>query len=396
MQKALKAHAKRSEDSGRISALVKLAESEYIIAKNLAADLDNQPMLLAVQNGIIDLRTGQLRPAEREDLITKQCPVVFDETAECPTWEEFICDITLGDEELVQYLQMMAGYFLTGSNREQCIFILHGHGSNGKSTFVNVLQDLLGAYANQTPTEVLMMRKRSGADPEVARLKGTRLAVVAETDAGQQFSEVMLKQLTGGDKVVARHLYAEYIEFTPQHKIVMTANHLPMIRGTDHAIWRRIRVVPFDQVFTKQNLDAKLPEKLNAELSGILNWCLEGCKKWQMYDLGKSRCRAVAQITRGYQEDNDPVAVWLQARCVRDESTMAVLHNDELHASYTEWAKASGARFMNPQELGKILSSKGIKRARTSQGRGYVGIRFKTDKDAKAENAPDPHPELPI
>ncbi len=239
-------HSGKSQQAERLKAMINLATSiPSLVVK--ASQLDADPMLLSVANGVLDLRTGQLRLAKPEDLITKQSPVQFDPNAQCPRFESFVRDAMNGNEELIAYLQRVMGYCLTGLTDEQCLFFFYGGGANGKSTFLNVLKDVLGDdYCKQTPSDTLMVKKNGrNSTNDIARLVGVRSVLSNEVEEGSRLSESFIKEMTGGDAISARFLYAEYFEFTPEFKIIIAGNHQPVIRGDDTGIWRRLHLVPF-------------------------------------------------------------------------------------------------------------------------------------------------------
>jgi putative DNA primase/helicase len=266
--------------------------------------LDQDPWLFNVENGTIDLKTGELRPHERGALITKLAPVQYDREAECPTWWKFLMRIFNGNLALIEFLQKAVGYALTGSTREQCLFFLHGLGANGKSTLLEIIHTLLGDYAHRTSSETFLIKKSGGIPNDVAALRGARLVGAVEVESGRRLAEVLIKEMTGGDRISARFLHAEWFDFKPEFKIFLAANHKPVIRGTDHAIWRRIHLIPFNVQIPKPEQDRDLPEKLKAELPGILNWALEGCQMWQLYGLEPPA--EVQAATQDYREEMDP------------------------------------------------------------------------------------------
>jgi P4 family phage/plasmid primase-like protien len=265
---ALAKHAIQSESLGRLNAMVELAKSEPTIPV-LHEDLDADPWLLGVSNGVVDLRTGALVDSQPQDYITKAARVSFDPAAECPAFLTFLDQIFESKASLIAFVQRAVGYGLTGFTSEECLFLLHGSGANGKTTLMNAIRTLAGDYGMQCAPETLMTKKNSGIPNDIARLKGARLVATSEVEAGQRFSESLVKQLTGRDKIVARFMRAEFFEFVPQFKIFLAANHKPVIRGTDYAIWRRIKLIPFNVTIPKEKQDPHLAGKLQDELPGI-------------------------------------------------------------------------------------------------------------------------------
>jgi len=238
-------HALQSEAANRIRAIIQLAETEPGISVT-SEKLDADPWLLNCSNGTVDLRTGEVLTHNKKNLCTKQVPVVFDASAKCPTWKSFLKRIMDGKMSLVSFLQRAIGYALTGRTNEQVLFLLHGTGANGKTTFVETIRMLLGDYAQQSEFETFLFRKNGGGPRnDIARLKGARFVSAVEAEQGCRLSETIIKQTTGGDRITARFLYREYFEFSPQFKLFLVSNHKPQIIGTEDAIWRRIRLVPF-------------------------------------------------------------------------------------------------------------------------------------------------------
>ncbi|HLI51013.1 MAG TPA: phage/plasmid primase, P4 family, partial [Thermomicrobiaceae bacterium] len=284
-RKRLAKFAIASESSSRIKAMLELGQSEPGVPVT-PDDLDADSWLLTATNGTIDLRTGALGPHDRAHLITKAVNAPYDPTADCPVFLAFLRQIMAGDEEMTGFLQRAIGYSLTGSIREQVAFIAWGAGSNGKSTLFDLLLDLLGDYAMQTPTDTLMAKRQDAIPNDVARLRGARFVAAVETEDGRRLSEPLVKQLTGGDRVTARFMRAEWFEFSPTFKLWLATNHKPVIRGTDHAIWRRIRLIPFTVTIAEADQDKELPAKLRAEMPGILRWAIDGCLSWQRDGLG--------------------------------------------------------------------------------------------------------------
>ena len=225
-RRAFLQHIARSEGYRWIANIVELAKSEPGVPVS-SEQLDADPWVLNVQNGTLDLRTGQLRPHAREDLLTKLAPVAYDPEALCPTWEAFLSHILAGDVELIRFVQKIIGYSLTGSTQEQCLFMLYGAGANGKSTLIQTVSALLGDYARQTPTDTLLVQRGDGVRNDLARLQGARFVSAVEVEGGRRLAEALVKQLTGGDTITARFLYGEHFEFQTMFKLWLAVNHKP-------------------------------------------------------------------------------------------------------------------------------------------------------------------------
>ena len=357
--KAFKAHLRRSRSSRGKEAMLK--EAQHLDGIPVTPNMfDRHKGLLNVANGTVRLRTGEVQEHRREDYLTRIAPVEYSAGTACPMWEKFIGEITGGDAQLAHYLQVMVGYMLSGSTQEQCVFFLYGDGANGKSTFLDTLAAMLGDYAMNAQAETLMEKNRSqgGARSDIARLKGARLVTTSETDEGVFLNESLIKQLTGGDAITARFLYGKEFEFRPEFKIVMATNHKPRIRGTDTGIWRRIRLVPFTQAIPEEKQDKRLPEKLLAELPGILNWALEGCRQWveasKSSRSGLPECKAVRTATQEYRTEQDRLTVFLDD-CTYP-SAGQTLQAAVFYRIYRAWAQDNGERFpVSSQRFGREM-----------------------------------------
>jgi putative DNA primase/helicase len=358
-----------AQSAKRIAGMIDLAKSEPSIP--ITQDqLDADPWLLNVENGTLDLRTGALRTHRREDLITKLAPVTYDPTATCPRWEAFLEKIMAGDEDRIRYVQKALGYALSGDTREQCFFILHGTGANGKTTLTAVVAKVAGGYSQHTPTETLLVRRSDTIPNDVARLHGARLVTAAEAECNRSLAEALVKQLTGGDKIAARFLHGEFFEFTPSFKLFLAVNHKPGIKGTDHAIWRRVRLIPFDVTIPQDEQDRTLPEKLEAERPGILRWLVEGCLAWQLEGLEPPA--AVTAATADYRDEMDTVGAFLDECCVRDAETQTLAKR--LYDTYKRWCDEHGETPMSKPDFGSRLAEKGFTPGRTKAGRYWRGL----------------------
>jgi putative DNA primase/helicase len=330
--------------------------------------------LLNCQNGTIDLRTGELLPHRMEDFITRLAPVDFEPDARCPRWLEFLNRIMDGNQHLIDFLQRAVGYALTGETSEQCLFIFYGGGANGKSTFLQAMSHVLGDYSMSTPTETLLVKRRGAIPNDVARLKGARFVVACEADAENRLAESLIKQMTGGDTISARFLHQEWFDFEPTHKVFFGTNHKPVIKGTDYAIWRRIRLVPFEITIPEGERDKNLPEKLKAEACGILAWAVQGCLVWQQKGLGVPE--EVKAATDSYREEMDVLGEFLKDRC--RQSPDARVSSKELFEAYTAWCEANGQEPVGQRAFVSALKEKGFNRSRLGSGgvRGWIGVEL--------------------
>lgn len=378
VRESLLKHAARSESAGRIRSMLELASTEPEIA--CVPDVfDADPWLLNVENGTLDLRTGDLHAPNRGDMITKTAPVVFDPKAKPNRWLEFLADITDGDEELMEYLQLAVGYSLTGDTREQCLFFCYGTGQNGKSTFLETIREMLGDYAQQADFSTFLARRGEGPRNDLARMRGMRLVTAVEAPGDKSFDEAVLKQLTGGDTITARRLYEEYFEFTPTHKLFLAANHKPHVSEQTEAFWRRIRLIPFTVYIPPEKRDRLIREKLRRELSGILNWAIEGCLKWQSQGLIEPA--AVKRATRSYREEEDLIGEFILASC--ELHPKAWTPTAELYQAFTSWwreTRGPVARPPMPRWFGRALGERPeLRPAKRRKIRGWTGIALKME-----------------
>jgi len=383
-------HALSSESAKRLAAMMTLAESEDGVPVTLE-ELDADPLLLNVKNGAIDLRTGALREHRREDLCTRIVPVAFDPKATCPKWEEFLSQVTGDDPELVAFLQRAVGYSLTGDVSEQVLLFLHGMGSNGKSTFLAVMMDLLGDYAGQAAPGLILEHRGDRHPTELADLRGKRLIVSVEVGEGKRMAEELVKQLTGGDRIKARLMRMDFFEFAPQFKLWLAANHKPVIRGTDHAIWRRIPLVPFEVKFTDDAEDARfrkdrgLLKKLRRELPGILAWAVRGCLQWRQDGLNAPE--AVQNATKAYREEMDPLTDFFADCCVLQ--SWAQVENPRLWAAYEAWCQENGERNrLGRKQFASELNARHFEQERGHKARIWRGIGLRdVDRDGERDTS---------
>lgn len=374
--KAFQKHIKSSRSNRGKTAMLKETEHHLPVSPD---DFDKDKSVFNVQNGYLDLINGNLKEHDRKKMFTKISNVEFTDKIDCPRWIDFLNEIFEYDQELIDFIQKSVGYSLTGSTREQCMFILFGNGRNGKSVFLDIINDILGTYATNIQPQTLMVKQQtSGANSDIARLKGSRLVTTTEPNDGVRLDEGLVKQLTGGDKVTARHLYGNEFEFDPEFKIWMATNHKPIIRGTDDGIWRRLKMIPFEYQIPDNKVDKNLKYKLRKELSAILNWALEGALKWQKE--GLKNPRVVEKANQEYRVEMDVTELFIQECCEVDEDYS--IQAKTLYQTYIEWAKENGQYQMSNTRFGKEMGNKFNKRK--SDGKiKYFGLTINEEYDQR-------------
>lgn len=353
----LRKWALRSEGASRLEAMVRTARTDPRVAVG-PDDLDADPWALNVTNGTVDLRTGVLRPHRPADMHTKVAGVAHDAQAEAPTFDRFL-EAIVPDPDVRVFLQRAVGYSLTGLTTEQVLFFAHGSGANGKSTLFETLLALLGDYGRHSDPELLLARGETHPTG-VADLMGARLVVSSEIEEGRRLAEATVKQLTGGDRIKARYMRQDFFEFTPTHKLFLHANHRPIVRGTDHAIWRRLRLVPFTVTIERSDQDPHLAARLANELPGILNWALQGCRDWIAG--GLTEPLAVQAATDDYRAEMDVLGAFMTDRCV--QFPHAAASAKALYAAYTDWCDENGERPVSQRRFGMSLTERGFDRRR--------------------------------
>jgi len=345
-------------------------------------EFDQHSYLLNCANGVLDLKKGQLLPHDRDYMLTKMTNVDYDEKAECPNWNTFLESIFKDsdgntDYEVIDFMQRAIGYSLTSDISEQVMFFLYGGGRNGKSTFINTIQALLGDYSRQTNSDTFIKKSNDNSiNNDIARLASARFVSAVESEDGQKLSESLVKQITGGEKILARFLRQEFFEFIPEFKVFFTTNHRPIIHGIDEGIWRRVKMIPFTVTIPKESIDKKLPEKLSLEMPGILNWALEGCMKWQQGGLGNPP--SVAGATDEYKKNMDILEPFIFEKCL--VNPLAKIEAKELFQEYKYWCDNSGEYSLGNRAFYRMLETKGYKRERGTGNRYFIqGICLSKD-----------------
>lgn len=380
-------HAKFATVTGNQRNAVNMLASAQPYLNVFPRDLDKDQTLFNCLNGTLRLGTGDMEflPHDRADLITHLAPVDYDPEATCPVFDAFVGSI-LPDSEVQVFVQKMFGYALSGDVSEQVMFILYGTGANGKSTLTDIVAHLMGDYTVATGIQTFMYdpRKSGGqATPDIARLPGRRVVFANEPEQGMRFSENIVKNITGGDVMTARNLNEGFFEFKPVFKLVLSANMKPAIRGQDEGIWRRMRLIPFEQFIPAEKRDRHLAEKLRAEASGIFNWLLDGYRMWR--EQGLVPPDAVKKATEEYRSESDPVGEFMVVACRRVApedcpggmaGTGPSVNGSRLYAVYCKWAGGNGMRPFSGTAFGRRLSDLGYHKYKLNGFVVYIDLEI--------------------
>jgi putative DNA primase/helicase len=356
-----------------IGAVEKLARSDRRLAA-IGEQWDADPWLLNTLGGTIDLHTGVCRAHRRADYITKITGAAPDADCPIPMWEGFLRRITNNDAELIEYLQRVAGYALTGSTEEHAIFFLYGTGNNGKSTFLSTLIAAIGEYHRTAPIETFIASKYDQHPTDIASLRDARLVTATETEEGRRWAESRIKTLTGGDKVTARFMRQDFFEFTPVFKLIIAGNHKPGLASVNEAMRRRINLIPFTVKIPENERVADFSKKLaETELPGILQWMIDGCLKWQEHGLKPPE--SVTKATAAYLEAEDSFSAWLAEFTERDAN--AWTKSAKLFESWSAFATKTGEYVGNQKRFSQNMESHHFIARRKETARGFDGIKLK-------------------
>jgi len=380
-RKTLAAHALKSEGHASLTAMLALAQMDCPI---LPTELDANRWVLNVANGTLDLQTGLLGPHVQQQMISKITPINYDATASATLWEDFLDRTFAGNQELLTWLQRAIGYSLTGETGEQSFFLCYGTGSNGKSTFLNVLRALLGEYAEQASFQTFLQVQNETVRNDLAKLQSCRFVAAIEAEQGRRLAESMIKQLTGGDPISTRFLFGEYFTFVPQFKIWLATNHKPEIRGTDHAMWRRVKLIPFLCTISEEERDEELSDKLKAELPGILAWAVRGCLDWQQWRLTPAP-DIVESATASYRQEQDTLGQFIEECCILAQAL--TVPSSTLFQAYKSWCDANAEKHSTQTALaGRMKERNFVSTRNTITGRmqwNGLGLKITENGDNK-------------
>jgi putative DNA primase/helicase len=376
-RKAEMSWARKSESKSALQAALTLAKSERPLCTS-GEEWDSNPWSLGVENGVVDLRTGKIRDGKQSDLITMHTRIVFDPAAQCPRWLRFLDEVFGSDRELIEYVHRSVGYCLTGITTEQVIFVCHGSGANGKSTFLDVLGQVLGHYSFNLPFGTFELKARSAIPNDIAALPRRRFVTALEANESAPLNEARIKLLTGCDAISARLLYREFFSFTPTAKFWLATNHRPHIADDSPGLWRRIRLIPFLKQFNGKRADKDLAARLKEEAPGILNWIINGCLHWKRDGLGLPA--SVATASEAYRAESDHLGEFLDETC--EIATDATVPAADLWQEYVEWVSGNHERPLERRAFSARLESRGFRKQRLGHERTWtwVGLRIKRRK----------------
>lgn len=377
------AHAMNSESASRIAAMLSLASKELGIAVK-EDQLDMVEHIAMAPNGAVNLKTGELEEPDPKHLCSKCMTVEYKKDATAPRFMQFLDEIMGGDKEKIEFLQRWAGYSMTGNTSAQSFLILYGTGANGKSTLVELLARILGGYGKSAPPDTFVVKQAGSIPNDIAALRGARSVLTTETEANARLAESRVKYMTGGDRVSARFMRAEYFEFIPQWKIVISTNHRPRVSGGDFGIWRRVLLLPFKFCADGDSLDQNLPVKLWAEREGVLAWMVAGAVKWYADGMGRPGLaipKSIMVETQEYRIDEDLIGRYISEECLTGldlPNTHSEIGSTELFNSFRQWADSQGERFyaqMTQTSFGRSMRERGFESTKIRSGRkGYRGI----------------------
>jgi len=359
------------EANSKFKGMLEAAASELTVSPD---KFGNHDWLLNLSNGILDLRTKILMPHDSKYMMTYVLDYAYDPSAECPIWDSAVKEICDGDVEKVDYLHRVFGYTLTGSIKEQCLFILYGNGANGKSTVIQIAASMLGSLAKETGFSTFIGSKTdSQIGHYLAELCNVRMVTTAESGMDNYLSEPLIKQVTGGDMISAKRLYQAPFSYKPRFKLFMATNYLPKFKGMDYGLARRLRVIEFDRTFRGRDVDPDLVDKLMGERAGILNRFLDGCIEWQKGGLQEPV--SVTSATHKYKSKMDWLDEFMDDCCDVDPGERC--SKVELYPRYIQWCGENGEKALSKAAFYESLRKKGFEEGRTAKDRFWVGFKLK-------------------
>ena len=368
--------ATKSEASDRMNAAVAVAKNVQLI-RRVPDDFDADDHLLACRNGIVDLRTGAIRRIDRDDLVTKNTGVLYDSQFTLPQWDQFIARVCNFDDELISYLQRAVGYTLTGSNKEEALFLLSGPPASGKSTYLDGVHAAAGAYATTTQADTFMWsRNQQPPTLELARMAGIRLVSMSEIKEGASFDENLVKTVTGGDPVTGKFLYENPFTFRPKFKLWIGTNHDPGAK--DDALWRRIKKIEFPNPIPLKERDKDLKIMLrDPDLGGkaVLAWAVRGAMEW--YERGLDQPASISQAVEDYRVEQDQITQFKTEVLIMTAENVWL---NDVYRAYKTWCQMTGTHAKPRQPFEKMIKARDMKVGHDDAGRPYVmGFKIKQE-----------------
>lgn len=355
-KKALPKWAFQCETKARIEAMCEMLKNQPGVSI-IPDDLDANPYAMALRNGTLDLSSGELRPSRREDLCSLYSPVEYDPDGVPEVWLKFLGETFGEDPAVISFVQKALGYTLTGSTAEQVMFFCYGQGANGKSKLVETVAWIMGTYATALPADMLMAKAPASYVLNLmAGVPGKRLVTPGETEEGQWFAEQRVKDLTGEDRIMCKLLYAEPFQFVPQCKLWFRGNHKPKV-GNGHAFWRRMRLIPFENVVPAEQQDRSLGDKLKLESPAILRWLADGCVRWMSEGLGYPE--KIREATDEYREEVDSFGDFIAEHLVQEPNAQVTV--GEVFKRFDKWCAENHERSPNMKMFAQRLRDRGMK-----------------------------------
>ena len=367
-------HAVKSETYNKIQAMLNLAKSEPGIPVTLD-QLDRHPFLFNVQNGVIDLTSGELLPHDPACLITQISPCNYDPDASCTVFSTFLNRVMDDNVQMIEFLQTWFGYCLTSDVSEHAVLFAHGKGANGKTTLLKSVIGVMGSYADMAAPNLLLAKRNEDHPAGIADLVGKRLVCTVEIEDGRRFDAALFKWLSGGDVIKARFMRENFFSFHPTHKLTIAANHKPFVNDSSDSFWRRMKICAFNVQIPGAEQDKHLDDKLKAESDGILAWMVRGALKWRKEGIGDPP--EVISATATYRHEQDFLAPFLNECC-----EVASDHEESVGALYERfksWAEESGEKPISRKRLSAMLKERGFDSYQDSSDHRFYwkGVKLK-------------------
>ena len=325
----------QSENIHKITSMLKRASALEGIATT-SEDWDVVPLLFQCSNGVVILNTQEYVEGNPEWMMSQNSGVKYDPEAECPVFDKFILDIMDGDTAMAEYLLKCLGYSMSGLTDEQCMFLLVGDGANGKSVLLDIMSTLYGDYHQHSRFDAFLKKYNDSSSHNLARLHNARVVTANESGIAKRWDEERIKEITGGDRVTARHLYRSHFTFKSKIKLWCATNNLPKVDDFTLGFWRRIRVIPFNRKFEGENRDPNIIHKLKEESSGILNRMIQGFRDWTEQELSNPP-NQIKQATENYRNESDVVAQFVDDCVTIVGENESFISAKQIYEEYKNW-----------------------------------------------------------